>query len=402
LFIDINAKQKSVKQSLLQELYAELHWDAEEPEIRVGAIISKAIQMLDEDPECALYQRVQTADASKSETRCISLTSLYGAVEKKEFHIAKERKGQVLEYGPLWGGENDATLRRTVFILKNWFNVIRSGAPEWWDRGSGEGGGLAMNDGVTACVNVLRSVFVHLAEHGQKLVKLEAHELFDVISRYAGELGSYFGSLSGQDRRAFRDLRGVQGQTKRTRMCQRALHAKWPEFDPPGLEEFLYEEKAQTNTKAKEIVDRIETTLQRVVTEELKREYGREDSQWWMIGVPKNVRLKVTPRREDDDGVRGGKECYFDLIDYRNIITQPENWPMFEQLFSMGTGSKDKKTAWIAFVNEKRKIVSHASSAVSIPIDDLARLQEYDRWLKSQLAGGETEVGGESETGEED
>jgi len=30
-FVDINAKQKAVKQSLLQELYAELHWDADEP-----------------------------------------------------------------------------------------------------------------------------------------------------------------------------------------------------------------------------------------------------------------------------------------------------------------------------------------------------------------------------------
>ena len=28
LFVDINARQKKVKQSLLQELYSELHWDA--------------------------------------------------------------------------------------------------------------------------------------------------------------------------------------------------------------------------------------------------------------------------------------------------------------------------------------------------------------------------------------
>ncbi|MDP3013858.1 MAG: DGQHR domain-containing protein, partial [Candidatus Subteraquimicrobiales bacterium] len=59
LFIDINAKQKSVKQSLLQELYAELHWDAEEPAVRVRAIVSKAIQDLDADPDSALYHRIQ-------------------------------------------------------------------------------------------------------------------------------------------------------------------------------------------------------------------------------------------------------------------------------------------------------------------------------------------------------
>jgi DNA sulfur modification protein DndB len=101
LFIDINAKQKSVKQSLLQELYAELHWDAEDDAIRVRAIISKAIQDMDRDPESPLYQRVQTADAGKDDIRCISLTSVYGAIEKAGFHIAKEKKGHILEYGHL-------------------------------------------------------------------------------------------------------------------------------------------------------------------------------------------------------------------------------------------------------------------------------------------------------------
>ncbi len=49
LFVDINAEQRKVKQSLLQELYAELHWDAEEPDVRVQAILSKVIQVLDAD-----------------------------------------------------------------------------------------------------------------------------------------------------------------------------------------------------------------------------------------------------------------------------------------------------------------------------------------------------------------
>jgi DGQHR domain-containing protein len=99
LFIDINAKQKSVKQSLLQELYAELHWDAEDPTIRIRAIVSKAVQELDSDPTSPLFSRIQTADSSKSESRCISLTSLYSAIEKTEFHIARVKQQHILEYG---------------------------------------------------------------------------------------------------------------------------------------------------------------------------------------------------------------------------------------------------------------------------------------------------------------
>lgn len=394
LFIDINAKQKSVKQSLLQELYAELHWDSEVPEVRVRAIISKVVQALDADPNSPLYQRIQTADSAKDAVRCITLTSLYGAMEKTEFYIAKEKKGQIEEYGPLWSVDNEATLGRSTYILKEWLNAIRRGAADWWDKGSGDGGGLAMNDGITTCINVLRSVFLHLEEENKDLARISTQELAGLLQPYAEALGAYFGGLSEEARKGFRDLRGIQGQTKRTRRCQQFLRERFPAFNPAGLDQFVREEKAQTNIRAKEIIDRIETTLQRVVVEELKRECGSSDSEWWTVGVPKSVRLKVTARYEEEDGRRGGKEYYFDLIDYRTIAL--DNWLLFESLLGYGKGSKDKRTAWMAFVNERRKIVSHPTSAVSVSLEDLAQLEEYDHWLNSQLS-----VGASSDSSEE-
>jgi DNA sulfur modification protein DndB len=384
LFIDINAKQKSVSPSLLQELYAELHWDAEEPQQRVRAIISKAIQMLDDDVGSPLYRRVQTADASKDFIRCITLTSVFGALEKTEFHIARERHGEVIEYGALWAGDNFPTLERTVAVLKGWLNTVRDGAPDWWDKGSGEGGGLAMNDGVITCISVLRSVFQHFDSKGTKLIRLDDDDLLSVINPYGVTLGAYFGSLTEEERKRFRDLRGIQGQTARRRRCEQAIHEKFTDFDPPGLEEFLAQEKAQTNSKTKEIVDRMEVTLQKVVLEELRREFGEDDSEWWTLGVPKAVRLKVTQRYEEDDGKRGGKEYYFDLIDYRNIALQ--NWNLFEPILAYGTGNKEKRTSWLNFLNDKRRVVSHASSAATISIEELGQLQEYEAWLHRQVS----------------
>jgi DNA sulfur modification protein DndB len=188
LFIDINAKQKSVKQSLLQELYAELHWDADDDSIRTRAIISKAIQDMDRDPESPLYQRIQTADVGKDDIRCISLTSLYGAIEKADFHIAREKKGHILEYGPLWAGDNDATLKRTEYVLNGWLDTVRIATSEWWDKGAGEGGGLAMNDGVITCINVLRSVVQQL--DNRKLIHFDNEDLFEVLKKYAVALAS--------------------------------------------------------------------------------------------------------------------------------------------------------------------------------------------------------------------
>jgi DNA sulfur modification protein DndB len=400
LFIDINAKQKSVKQSLLQELFAELHWDSDKASVRVQAIISKTVQLLDAEPDSPLFGRIQTADATKDAKRCISLTSIFNAVEKTGFHIVKEKKGEVIEYGPLWAVENDATLDRSVFVLKGWLTIIRNGCAEWWDLGAADGGGLAMNDGITACINVLRSVFQHLEEkkHG-RLLHLDDEDLLQTIKPYAEVLGAYFGKLSPEERKGFRELRGVQGQTVRTRRCQLAIKSSIGDFDPPGLKEFVELERQETNLKAKEITDRIERTLQRAVVEELRREFGPEDTEWWILGVPKRVRLDVAKREQDDDSRRGAKEAYFDLIDYRIIAM--ENWQVFEPLLAYGkSGNKEKRTKWMVTVNERRNVIAHPSSGVALSLEQLAELQEYERALNDRIEGRASEDAESEETEE--
>jgi DNA sulfur modification protein DndB len=93
LFVDINAQQKKVKQSLLQELYSELHWDAAEPEVRVQAVLSKAIQVIDTDIKSPLRGRILKADDTRTATRCISFNAVFGAMSKAGFFIAHTKKG---------------------------------------------------------------------------------------------------------------------------------------------------------------------------------------------------------------------------------------------------------------------------------------------------------------------
>lgn len=386
LFIDINAQQKSVKQSLLQELYAELNWNAAEPEARVQAIISKAIQTIDADVESPFYGRVLFADDARSHTRCISLGNLFKSLDHAEFYVSIPRKNGPPEYGPLWGGqESEQTRRRTVVALNGWFKVIRANSPDWWDAGSGEGGGLAMNDGVACCIAVLRSVYQHLESKGERLTRLDEHELVERVDQYANALGKYLGSLSLEERRRFRELRGVQGITTRTRRCQQAVQQEIPSFEPAGLQEWLDLEKAQTNQQAKTIVDRIEIRLQKTILEELRREFTADAEQWWYAGIPVEVRKPATSRLEDDGGKRP-KEGYLDLIDYRPIITK--NWSLLGDMlgYAPGGNGKEKRTAWLTEINEIRRIVSHASSGRSVTREQLAQLEVYDQWLESQIS----------------
>ncbi len=78
-----------------------------------------------------------------------------------------------------------------------------------------------------------------------------------------------------------------------------------PTFDPPGLDEFITREKERTNLKAKEVVDRIEMALQKIIIHELKQEYSEDINSWWFLGIPKQVRVEVTKKVENDDNKRG-------------------------------------------------------------------------------------------------
>jgi DNA sulfur modification protein DndB len=402
LFIDINAKQKSVKPSLLQELFAELHWDADSAIVRVQAIVSKAVQVLDGEKDSPFYGRIQTADSMKDSVRCISLTSLFRAIERQGFFIAKEAKGEVIEGGVFWRGTNENTLDRTVYVLKNWFNQIKSGAIEWWDLGSKDGGGLAMNDSVTACIMVLRSVVHHLENNGKKLVRLDNDDLSDNLKPYALALANHFGQMNEEERKRYRDLRGVQGQTTRMRRAQQALKVQFPAFDPTGLQEFLRREKEQTNLRAKAIIDRLEQLLQSIVIQELKQEFTDDGESWWIQGVPRAVRLEVSKRIENDDNKRGSREAYLDLIDYRTIALN--QWPLFQQILGYGkkSESKDRQTKWLQEINEMRNVVAHASSGVSLSVEQVTTLESYEQWLRQKAMSDDSDPAGTETNGDEE
>jgi DGQHR domain-containing protein len=383
LFIDINAKQKSVKQSLLQELFAELNWDSDKIGDRISAIISKAVQDINADPESPLFNRIQKTDGNKSDTTCISLNTLFKQIEKKDFYILKERNGSIIEYGPLWSDDdNIATLKRTKKIINSWLSLISEPNKEWWDIGSGQGGGLSMNDGIASFLEVLRSVFELLESNGTRLVSKTNEELCELIQSYGAALGEYIRTFYQEKRKRFRDLRGIAGVTYRFRQCQEGIRKIIPDFNPNGLNEWISLQKQETNKEAKDLIDKIEVFLQKNIIEELKSEYQSDNEDtWWYEGIPATIRSKATLRAEEDKNRRGGREFYFDLIDYRKIIS--ENWELFEKNFGYGKGGKEKRTDWIADVNEIRKIVAHASSGKTVSLEDHDKVVAYYNWLIS-------------------
>jgi len=211
-------------------------------------------------------------------------------------------------------------------------------------------------------------------------------DLFECLKPYGEALGDYLSEMSEDHRNEFRKFRAEQGIQARVRRCQKGIRDRMLNFNPTGLDKFLEEERAETNKNAREIVDYIEITLQRLVLEELQREFGADQSQWWILGIPKQIRVEATKSWEDDNRSRGEPWFYFNLIDYRKIALA--RWTIFQNMLGYGRGNKDRRTSWIKYVNDVRNSLSHISSGVSISIDQLNQLQQYEEWLKSKISGG--------------
>lgn len=209
-------------------------------------------------------------------------------------------------------------------------------------------------------------------------------ELVERLMPFGKGLGNFFARMSSEERQAFRQFQGVDGQTTGTRMCQEALQKEFPTFEPSGLTDWIERRKANTNDQARKIIERIEKILQDVILDKLKEEYDEDPVQWWFEGVPKSVRKRVDERINESDGQAGTREQNFDLTHYKDIIKT--NWELFGDVFGYGKGNKDKRTGWITEVNNMRNIVMHPSRREYLSFEKLGQLQSYMDWLDKQVA----------------
>jgi DGQHR domain-containing protein len=395
MFVDINSEQRKVKRSLLVELDADLKWSAAEEDDRIQAIISKTGLALDSDLDSPLRNRILLSDVKRTETRCVSLTSISAALSKQGFFVAT-RKRDVTEYGSFWRSDPALALKRSIYAVKAWFKNIADAAEDWWRVGSGDGGGLAMNNGVTVCLNIMRSVMEHMG-YGS-LCSLDNDDLAARLKPYGKCLGDYFARMSSEEKQRFRQLQGSDGQIMGTRQCQEAIRAEFPQFSPPQLLEWIESKKKNYNDQGRQLIEEIETKLQAHVLQILKSEFDRDADAWWWEGVPKVVRKKVDDRRNESDGKTGGREQNFDLVHYRELITA--NWDLFKEYFgySVAGGGKEKQTSWIVEVGEMRNIVMHPSRQQFLSEEQISRLQSYVDWLRTRVQYIKTGIDGAGAT----
>jgi len=383
MFVDINSKQKRVRANLLEDLAADTKWGSDKSTEKLQALNSKIFSMLGNKLDSPLYEKISASEMKQSHECPLTIASLTSALKNTKL-LGFVKGSNTMMPGPLYLTDMDSSLERSNKVISTYFKIFRDGMPEQWSIGSAPGGYLCTNGGITALLFVLKNIIDHIDKKAienntNRASDLKTEEIIDEINVYVEPVVDLFKEASPETILSYRKKVGHSGHLDCAYGMMEQIHNKFPDFMNAGLENYLKDRKSQSNETAKIILPDIQLIVADYLISTLKKEFGEEETEWWLQGVPRAIRQKVVQRREDDPDRPPFEKC-FDLLDYKKVIL--DNWKLFGDKYSRGKGNKNTKMSWMDKLNTIRRKVAHPERG-RVTIDELEFLNEIWSWLEN-------------------
>lgn len=366
LFIDINSEQVRVSKNLLFDLYDDLHWNSDRPQDKILALISKLVKTLNESNKSPLRDRVIKVGGRRTKNRNLTLTALTEEIKRSRlFGHVYSAKAKEITPGPLYKTDLDSSLQHATEVLNGYYSLFleNENLKTQWDSGSEEGGYICTNLGMIATIRILRVILDHLEQRDQIEVRnRNVSRLLLDIKKYLSPVIEYLGMATPQVIKEFRQRYAQAGVQASTYTLLKIVNDKYPEFDPPGLKEYLVKTDTTNNQAAHEPLDKIEIIHKHVVAE-LKKKYGDGYANWWHKGIKENIRTGAVALANRDGHYDSCFENYLYLIDLKEVIEG--NWDIFGEIYTIDAKANDsraKRLGWYNKLNEIRNIVAHPPS----------------------------------------
>lgn len=387
LFVTINHEQKQVPKTLLDDLEGKLKWGSDKPGERIGAISARLIDLMNNDVQAPLYNRVTQQGIPGTESVCLTIPELKSGLRRSGLVGTTGFGGKEYRAGPLCGLTDTDTLDRAQSVLSSYFESLRDANPSVWDLG--RSGFLCTNVGLQGYMLFLASVISFMeAERRMSARDLEPLELAAEIADYVEPVLTWLRAQTLEAMSAtFRGVPfGSGGMAQyHFRLC-RLVHDEYAGFSPEGFAKWLESQSKERVEKADRQVKEISKLVQKHVFDTFKGAYGVERDAYWNKGVvDKQIKTRAYQTSlDDDDSIRLPLEHYLDFIDYKKIVEHKEHWPLFKPVFDVaerGDRGRAKNLVWMERVNELRRISAHATESRSYQVEDF----EYLDWIFVEL-----------------
>jgi DNA sulfur modification protein DndB len=389
LFMQINENQQAVPKNLQNTLNADLLWNSEDYTERSRALRLHIAQRLGDRKSSPLFGRVQLGENPKTSLRCITIEAINNGLVRGNF-LGAFSKTQVKEPGTFYAGGNLPTAKLLLPFLEGALRHLSNALPHQAALGNSEGGFVFINVGIEAFIRVLSDVVDHVKKH-ENIDPLTAstQEMLEACEYFLDPVIEHLDGLSAEEGAEYRKSYGTGGRASYYRHLQLAIRGKCPDFDAPGLDDYLKRQDKEVINKAREIVGELETLMRDDIKKTLQAEYG---AAWEQQGIPRATRKKaaelmVSKNLDLPPGQQvTAWDCMY-FIDYHSTLAYSHDmWqkhfakrytkPGDEQL----GGTWKNRLNWVQELNEIRNRVSHPQTQ-GVSEDEFELLLELERWL---------------------
>jgi DGQHR domain-containing protein len=391
LFVTINHEQKSVPKHLLDDLEGELKWGSDVPTERIGAIASRLINCLNTDVGLPFYNRLTQQGIPSTNKTCLTIPAIKDALRRSALLGKAAANNTVYDRGPLSGTSDTDTLERARAALNAYFEHIRTANIQQWEKG--REGFLCTNVGVQAYIMLLAAIIRYWQVNTTIDPKeLEAEEIILELEEYFQPLIDFLSQADDVKMEAsFRVPFGSGGPPEYFYRLCRILKQRFADFEPEGMQDWEAEQSEENVRNADEKIKEIVIDVQREIFSQFRDQFGTERDAYFDKGITdKTIKARAYEKSLDDDvETRLPLENYLDVIDYKKIVENKNNWPLFQALLDIpepGEKGRAKNLKWMERINELRRISAHPTERRHYKIEDFEYIDYVYGQLKSRIA----------------
>jgi DNA sulfur modification protein DndB len=344
LFATINREQQRVQKRLLDELDGELKWDSPVVKEQLGAIASRAVDILNAETGGPFSDRICPPGMGMTSEQNLTLPQIKLGIMQSGLLGRFSKTTVTILPGACTGKTNEASLERLVELLTWYFSKVRDANLDRWEEE--KGGSLRNNFGVAGHIRLLGEVCSFMqSDSGQMAAELRFQDLTQQIGPYLEPIFKYI-KETGNDAFATRfKVEFGSGGTK-TYFYQLCLlvKEKFSAFEPPGLADHIAEVSEDVIAESEERWKWINDTVHDHVVSVLEENYG--DNFFQVAITNKEIKTRCFEKMMDDPPERqNSPEVYLDFINLKTIVEYKENWPLFAETLNIQLPDEKKGRA---------------------------------------------------------
>ncbi len=386
LFVTINHEQKTVPKHLLDDLEGELKWGSKVPSERIGAIAARLINCLNADIGEPFYNRVTQQGIVSTSKMCLTIPAIKDALRRSGLLGRAVLNNSNYELGPLCGRNDGETLDKARCTIDLYFGLLRNANLEQWEKG--REGILCTNVAVQAHLMLFAALIKYMEGNtAQSAKEMSADEIMIEVEEYLQPVLDVITSSSAEqlDSR-FRVPFGSGGLPEYYfRLCS-ICKAGFADFSPEGMDKWEAEQSEENIEMADRRLKEIVVAIQKHIFDVFRVKYGERRNAYFEKGITdKAIKAGAYERSlDDDDDARLSLENYLNVIDYKKIVENKQNWPLFSNVFNIperGEKGHAKNLKWLDRINELRRIPGHPSEKRVYKSEDF----EYIEFVHQEL-----------------